>query len=125
MDRLILIIDDSELVLEMVQSVCDDAGFKTTTAASVAEARQALAADHVDAVVADLNLPDLGDDSIVEVLREATDHPLPVVLVSGMSPAELQRKADELGADGAISKETGFPAIAEQLPVLLERLTTR
>lgn len=124
MNPLVLIIDDSELILQMLDMVCQQAGYRTVTCNRFDAVPEAVQGEAPAAVVSDLNLPELGDRDVVGALR-AIDalREVPVILVSGVGPDELDATAERLGADGAVSKEAGMPAVQAQLPAMLERLT--
>lgn len=114
----ILLIDDSELVLQMLQMVCDGAGYQTVTVSAIADAERVLAGTEIAAVVTDLNMPDTEDP--VAQLQGWTK--APIIVVSGRPQAELDEIAAERGAEGAVSKDAGMMGMAQLLPDLLERL---
>ena len=111
----VLIIDDSELILQMLEMVCQQAGFETTTATNFTGARSALEGRRFDAVITDLNMPDVSDP--VAEVRAICD--VPVVIVSGQAQADLDVIAAEQGAAGAVSKDAGMMGMATALPALL------
>jgi DNA-binding response OmpR family regulator len=114
----VLIIDDSDLILQMLEMVCGQAGYDTVTASTLQDARDAFTGQSIDVVVTDLNLPDV-PDSVAEV-RSWGD--VPVIIVSGRRQEELDAIAAERGADGAVSKDAGLAGMSQQLPELLGRL---
>lgn len=114
----ILIIDDSDLILQMLEMVCQQAGHDTRTASSVDQAREAFEDERPDVVVTDLNLPGV-PDSVAEI-RSWGD--VPVVIVSGRPQAELDDIATRAGAAGAVSKDAGLAGMSQTLPALLDTL---
>ncbi len=123
MNPLVLIIDDSELILQMLDMVCQAAGFRTVTCERIDKVVDVTSAELPDVIISDLNLPDLdGDDPVVVLHSIPGLDATPVVIVSGMAPDELDARAHEIGAAGAISKEAGMPAMQAQLPDLLAAL---
>ena len=123
MSHKVLIIDDSELVLQMLDMVCKDSGYQTLACANIAEAQREVATQTPDAVFIDLNLPDLEHDDPVAALRQELDlTDIPIIVVSGLEPEDLEQRAAEIGADGYVSKDEGMPGIQEDLPPMLERL---
>ncbi len=114
----LLIIDDSELVLQMLQMVCEQAGHDVVAVTNMPEALVALEKTPPDAVITDLNMPST-DDPVAD-LRASCD--VPIVVVSGQSQESLDAIAAERGADGAISKDAGMMGMAATLPDLLGRL---
>lgn len=115
----VLIIDDSELILQMLEMVCQQAGYETGTATDIAAARAALEGCPYDVVITDLNMPDVADP--VAEIRSCCD--LPIVIVSGQPQADLDAIAAERGAAGAVSKDAGMMGMATVLPELLASLT--
>jgi DNA-binding response OmpR family regulator len=123
MKPLVLIIDDSELILQMLDMVCQQAGYRTLTCDSFGAVAEAITEEAPAVVVSDLNLPDLAADNPVAALHEherlaAT----PVIIVSGTDADALDAIAERIGAAGAISKDAGMPGIQSQLPALLGEL---
>ncbi|MFW5966962.1 MAG: response regulator [Persicimonas sp.] len=124
MKPLVLIIDDSELILQMIEMVCQQSGYRTITCERFADVPRAVEKEGPQVVVSDLNLPGLGERDVVAALRSVDAlREVPIVLVSGMDADELEETAERLGADGAISKEEGMPAVQGKLPDILEDLT--
>ena len=77
----LLLIDDSLLTLDTVSSFLEDMGWTILTAQSGAEALAMASTPDIDAVIADLNMPDMNG---IEVFRRiyALDHLLPVIILS-------------------------------------------
>ena len=77
----ILLIDDSPLALDTVSSFLEDMGWTVLTAQSGAKALEVAATPDLDAVIADLNMPDMNG---IEVFRRlyAMDPLLPVIILS-------------------------------------------
>mgnify|MGYP006291594105 CR=1 FL=1 len=124
MSQRVLIIDDSALVLQMLEMVCQQAGYETVACASYADARAETATDVPDIIVTDLNMPGLDGRDPVSALRADLElEGIPIVVVSGMEAAELEERAAEIGADGFASKDEGMPGLQRVLPEMLDRLT--
>lgn len=77
----LLLIDDSPLALDTVSSFLGDMGWTVLAAQSGAEALQVASAPDLDAVIADLNMPDMNG---IEVFRHlyGMDPLLPVIILS-------------------------------------------
>ena len=123
MKPLILIIDDSELILQMLAMICEQAGYRSVTCPDFVAVAPAVEAEVPALILSDLNLPDLGGRDPVSALR-AIDGlaQTPIILISGIDPQELHQKAEALGADGALSKEAGMPGMMSALPPLIASL---
>ena len=120
--RLLALDDDAvnrALLRAIVQRAPDplirDARYRET--ASLAEARQALAAEPVDVLLLDIHLPDgLGLDLAAE-LRETPDRPEIVALTASVLPADQQAALDA-GCDAFLAK----PYSASDLLAVIRRL---
>ena len=124
MNPLVLIIDDSELILQMLDMICQQAGYRTITANSFSQVDEIVADEAPVVVVSDLNLPDLGGRDPVAALHGMTQlQSVPVIIISGIDDAEIQATAERIGAAGAISKEGGMPVVQSELPKLLAQFS--
>jgi DNA-binding response OmpR family regulator len=105
MKRTVLVVDDSLTVRMDVADAFESAGFRPILCASVAEAREALAAELISVAILDVLLP---DGNGVELLREIRNNPqlenTPVMMLS--SEAEVQDRIHGLqtGADDYVGK---------------------
>lgn len=123
MTQQVLIIDDSALVLQMLEMVCQQAGYETIACSSFADVRAQMANESPDIIITDLNMPGLDGRDAVSALRADLDiEGVPVIVVSGMEAAQLETRAAEIGADGFASKDEGMPGLQTALPEMLERL---
>lgn len=124
MKPLVLIIDDSELILQMLDMVCQAAGYRTVTCNRFSQVDEVVADEAPAVVVSDLNLPGLGERDPVAALHAITQlQSVPVIIVSGMEAGELDKIAERIGASAAISKDGGMPVVQAELPKLLGELT--
>lgn len=116
----VLLVDDSELILQMLEMVVAQAGHTTVTAITWDAAEAAYAAEPPDLVITDLNLPDQNDPVGAFTAMGSA----PVIIVSGRPQAELEGLAAERGAAGAVSKDAGMMGMAAVLPDLISGLTS-
>lgn len=119
--RLVLLLDDSELIVSMLEMICAQLGHRTVSATAYAQVPELIVAHDPDIVITDLNLPDVPQGDTVRSLRTLT-HEAPIIIVSGMPQAELERIALERGAQGAISKDAGLPGMMSALGPMLAAL---
>ena len=122
----VLIVDDSELILQMLEMVCQQAGWRAVTCAHFGDVSQVAASERFSAIISDLNMPDVPGGDPIAALRqiEALDD-VPIILLSGRPAAELTVEAKIRGADAALSKDAGLPGLMQALPPLLQELTGR
>jgi DNA-binding NtrC family response regulator len=114
-----LIVDDEESITRTMQLMFEERGFSVVTAASCAEALNALSNGHkFDAVITDLNMEtaDIG----LEVARAAKRaHPAPVVVVcTGYANVNNTRIALDIHVDYLATK----PVDLELLFLAVDRL---
>ncbi len=100
----ILVIDDSELCLELTRDALEDAGFAVITSASADDARALIDHARPACVVLDVSMPSVRGDSLAAHLRGSGGVQVPIVLHSAMPLAELAPLARTSGAAGAASK---------------------
>jgi len=106
MQRSILIIDDSELVLTMAKDALSEAGYQVITATNGIEAnRYIFAKPAPDLIIMDIMMPMLDGHKKARILKdnEMSKH-IPILLWSSKSEQELKELANEAGADGFIAK---------------------
>jgi DNA-binding NarL/FixJ family response regulator len=112
-ERAILVIDDHPLFCDALSmALRGGLGLETVATANALTQALAMLRDglEVDAVVLDLNLPDVtGLDGLVR-LKAATPH-VPVVVVSGLNDARIVAQALKAGAAGFVRKDTPADAL--------------
>ncbi|MCU0951818.1 MAG: ATP-binding protein, partial [Burkholderiaceae bacterium] len=118
-ERSILIVEDDAAFAGALASLCRDAGFAPRRVASASEALQLARSELPDAVLLDVELPDVSGLTVLEsLMRDPATRHLPVHVVS---VADYGREARDLGAIGFLRK----PADAESLRTLLAELQHR
>ena len=99
----VLVIDDEAAVRDVLVRLLQGAGYRTVSAADLAEARNALKQHELAAIVCDVNLP---DGSGVDLVREAVDQlpDLGVVMLTGVDDPDVAGEAFRLGAAAYVVK---------------------
>ncbi len=120
MSKTILLIDDSELVLELLRDELEAAGYAVRCAVDLdGIAREIEPETPVDLALLDVEMPGLARGGGVAVLRERHGLRCPIYLVSGLDGHDLDHIALTSGADGGISKRNGMGAIVERVRRIL------
>ena len=118
----ILVVDDSKVMREMVIA-CLRAreGFSFTQAASGLEAIERLSLQPFDAVVLDLNMPDIGGIEVLEFVR-GQDHlrTLPILVVTSRGDDASRDRAMNAGASRFMTKPFVPEVIAAEVASLLD-----
>ena len=106
MQKNILIIDDSELVLVMAKDALEDAGYQVWTATNGIEAnRYIFSKNRPDLIIMDIMMPMLDGNKKAKILKEnEMSRDIPILLLSSKSDQELRSLTQEAGADGYILK---------------------
>lgn len=117
MSKTVLILDDSELIVSMLEMVCMQLGHQCIKALNFAEVAGAIASTTPDVILSDLNLPDV-DDPVAALRQIDKLAQTPIVIISGTQQQELEQIAQTRGAQGALSKDAGLPGIMTQLPTV-------
>jgi DNA-binding response OmpR family regulator len=101
----ILIIDDDDIVRELLCSTLKRQGHEVHDLATAIGATRVIFEQDIDAVVVDVNLPDISGDKLARVLRQnSRGAGLGIVLVSSLPLDELKALALVAQADGVLSK---------------------
>lgn len=124
MNPRILLVDDEPGILLTLKAILEMNGFEVATAASSAEAKIRLLADHYHLVITDLNMEE--ETSGLDVVRFAREqHHRPVVAILTAFP-DLAGDWREQGAASLWIKPTNIPELLEQIKDLLaEQQITR
>lgn len=101
----ILVVDDSEVALELAAQALRATGMEVVTLLSALGAAAAIAAHQPDVVLLDVTMPALSGEKAAGILkRRRTLGTVRVVLYSDLEIGELAAAAMRSGADGYIKK---------------------
>jgi two-component system, NtrC family, response regulator len=119
MERL-LIIDDDTAFLKVAESLLSGR-FIVQTASTGQRGIEVLRADHVNAVLLDLQLPDLDGVEVLRTIHREIDPHLPVIIISEHGEPHRIVESMRLGAYDFIPKAFSGDVLAEKLVKALER----
>jgi two-component system chemotaxis response regulator CheY len=122
----LLVVDDSKVMRDMVVACLRGlAGATFTQAASGLEAIERLSLGHFDAVVLDLNMPDISGIEVLEFVR-AQDRlkALPIIVVTTRGDDDSRAQALAAGASDYMTKPFTPEAIVAAVSALLEPETS-
>lgn len=102
----VLVIDDSEISLELMSGVLEDAGMDVVKLTGPIGATQTVVKFDINVLVTDVNMPALPGHNLITLFRgnRRTEH-VKVVLVSSLPEDQLNQIAEEYGADGVVQKD--------------------
>src|SRR3989338_4579294 len=103
--RRILCVDDEDFNLDLLEALLTPHGYETYTALNGKEALDVLAAQSVDLVLLDINMPVMNGH---EVCRRIKADPqlahVPVIMITSLDSKENKMKGMESGAEEFLSK---------------------
>ncbi|MBF0186711.1 MAG: hybrid sensor histidine kinase/response regulator [Magnetococcales bacterium] len=103
--RTILLVEDSITTRTQEKRILEAAGYDVITAVDGLDALQKMGSLELDAVVSDIQMPNLDGLSLCERIRQnSTYEELPIILVTSLSTEDDKRRGMEAGANAYISK---------------------
>ena len=115
----VLVIDDSEIVLEIAKEALDEAGYQATTAINLKEFENEIETSKPDLLVVDIKMPEMYGQDLCSLLKEQLGATTPIILFSDMDEEELATLALESNADGFVSKGSGTKTLIQKIEEIL------
>ena len=110
MSQKILVIDDEKSILESLEGILSDEGFKPICVDSAEKGLNHLKTDVVDLVLLDIWMPDMDGIETLTYIKE--DYPeLQVIMISGHGTIETAVQATKIGAFDFIEKPLSYDKI--------------
>ena len=118
----ILVIDDSELVLDITRDALQEAGYEVLTNSSWMEVNATIRENRPDLILLDLMMPSIKGESLCEILKKSSfGKDIPIIIFSTKDEDEIKRLADDAGADGYIVKRMNKKDIVESVDHFYEK----
>jgi two-component system, OmpR family, KDP operon response regulator KdpE len=115
----VLVVDDELQILRGLRVILRNAGYSVETAATKAEALDAVSIRPPDVLVLDLVLPDGSGVEVCEEIRRWST--LPILVLSAVGDEREKVRALDAGADDYITKPFGSDELTARLRALLRR----
>ena len=96
-EKLVLVVDDEESVLDSLQSILENDGYRVVTAQSGQKALEKAQFIPFDVILVDLKLPDI--DGAELILRLPKNREMIKIIITNFSTPEEGAKAADCGAD--------------------------
>ena len=104
---MILLAEDSITTRTQEKRILESAGYEVVTAVDGADAFQKLPLREYDAVVSDVEMPNMDGLTLASRIREnARYNELPIILVTSLASDEDKKRGIEVGANAYITKGT-------------------
>ena len=119
MAKIILCVDDSASIRQMVKLTLSGAGYQVVQASDGAEGLAKARESQVNLVVTDLNMPVMNGLGLIRELRKLAAYKgVPIIFLTTESDAGLKQEAKAAGATGWITK----PFQQEQLVGVVRKI---
>lgn len=105
MAKVVMVVDDSETVRQVLQLTLGNAGYEVIEAEDGVEALSKLDGAKVDMMITDLNMPNMDGLELIHKVRAGKNHRFtPIVMLSTESSEEKKQAGRKAGASGWIVK---------------------
>ena len=105
MGKLIMTVDDSSSVRQMVSFTMKEAGYDVIEAADGKDAMGKINGSAVEIVITDLNMPKVDGIELIRWIRKESDHKfIPIIMLTTESQDTKKAEGKEAGATGWIIK---------------------
>jgi PleD family two-component response regulator len=119
----ILVIDDSEITLAMEKAILEQHGYEVRATSTLMQFEAVLKDWRPHLILTDIHMPEVKGTDICRVLKQEYDtQDIPIVLFSSLSDLELEKLAEQVGADGFLSKNHGMDKLADKVNELVESI---
>jgi len=112
--KTVLLTDDNEDMVELVQLILKNSGYKLITAGDGVEAVNTCLEKTPDLVLMDLNMPNMNGFDATKTLREK-GFSNPIVVLTASESEDDRRKAEEAGCNDYILKTMEMKGVEETI----------
>jgi CheY-like chemotaxis protein len=117
--RTIVLLDDSEIVLDAAKACLEGAGYAVRATTNLEQLEAALASGRPDLFVLDVQMPEMYGDHVAQVLRQMRNLTVPIILFSDIDEAALAERGREAGVEAWVAKREGLGALLSRVQTLL------
>jgi two-component system chemotaxis response regulator CheY len=116
MSRVVLTVDDSRTMRDMLLLTLTDAGYTVVQANDGAQGLQVLDAEQPDLIVTDINMPVMDGFGFIEGVRRRPAHRgTPILVLTTEADADKKARARKAGATGWVIKPFNPAKLVEVL----------
>jgi DNA-binding response OmpR family regulator len=116
----VLVVEDNALVTSATRILLEDAGFRVSTAGSLADAYAACQSDPPDAILLDLRLPDGDGLTLLKQLHADGGPSRVVVALTGRDEPEIRARCLRAGCVDVLLKPVDVRSLAGRIRSWLE-----
>jgi len=114
----VLVVDDNESIREVLAVILSGSGYRCESAKNGVEAMQRVRQARFDAVVTDLEMPEMDGIALTREIRQHFSS-LPVMVMTGHSDEEHRETAFRVGAREFLGKPFDLPDLIRKLHGML------
>ena len=119
----ILVIDDEELIRWSIGEHLRGEGFSVLEAEDGDKGFALIEATSPDLILTDIHMPEAKGTDICRTLKnEYGTQDIPIILFSSLPDDELSKLAEQVGADGSLSKVNGLEKMGEKIDELVQSI---
>jgi diguanylate cyclase (GGDEF)-like protein len=119
----ILIVEDSATLRQMITMALQERGYHVTGAPDGITGLHALAESPPDAILLDLNLPDIDGFELCKRMKaEPRSHNIPVLVMTSLGESGFEIMAIEAGADDFIAKPVDPLVLDARIQMIIRRM---
>lgn len=120
----ILVVDDEPIFQKFIAKWLLKEGYKVEIAADGAEALMRIGANSFDAILLDINMPNLNGLQLMDLLDKKKIH-TPIIIISSEEGSKIKNKTLRLGAMGYINKSLKDGVMLKEIKILLEKIAEK
>jgi CheY-like chemotaxis protein len=120
MMKTVLLTDDNEDIVELVQLILKNSGYKLLTARDGNEAVEVSLAQKPDLVLMDLKMPKMNGIDATRTLR-SKGFTNPIVVLTASESADDRKSAEQAGCNGYILKTLDMQGVESTLDKFLQK----
>ncbi len=119
----ILIVEDSQTLRQMMRMTLEERGYEIIEAADGVSALEALAERIPDAIVLDINLPDIDGFELCKRIKAGPrGRNIPVIMATGLGRSGFEVMAIESGADDFVAKPVDPLVLDARIEMVIRRM---
>lgn len=119
MNNTILVVDDDSHILEVIRFALEKAGMQVVTAGDGVQALQSLAAQSIDLVVLDINMPEMDGLACCREIRKSSE--VPILFLSSRDEEIDRILGLEIGGDDYVTKPFSPRELVARVGAILKR----
>ena len=120
MPKTVIVVDDSEIILDINRFTISSAGYKVYTALGGNEALEIMAQNAIDLAIVDINMPGMDGYSLIRRIRsDRAFSDVPVMIITTATEVQDKKKGFEAGADIYLVKPVQPDEMIAQIKLLI------